>query len=139
MFVLQYICLAAPSGYLMNGVAMVRNYIYSRTKHASKILVSSVVLIIIILSVIFYDGPVSLLPGIATVVYTVSFASSNLKIIRFGDVMACLFYIAYNISVGAYVGLLATILEMVFTMVAIVRFDFLKKSTKSKKLRKSAK
>ena len=123
IFVLQYACLGAPNGCAMNGVAAARNLAYSRYKRAPAWLVALVLAVVAILSVVFYENPVGLLPGIATTIYTIGFASKNMRVVRGSDVLACIFYIAYNISVGAWMGLAATLLEMTFTIIAIVRFD----------------
>lgn len=124
MHALQYLCLGALSGCLMSALAGARNYAYGRLKKVPKALVAMVVICIIVLTAVFYDGPASILPGIATVVYTVGFASSNLTIVRTSDVVACIFYIIYNIVVGAYTGLATSVLEMLFTLVAMLRFDW---------------
>ena len=137
MFVLQYICLRAPNGCVMNGIAAARNLAYSRYKKAPTWLVALVLATVAVSAIVFYENPVGLLPGVATMIYTVGFASKNMRIVRGSDVLACLFYIAYNISVGAWMGLAATLLEMTFTIIAIIRFDIreprLTKNANSKK------
>lgn len=134
MFVMQYVCLKAPNGCVMNGIAMVRNFIYGRYKKVPNWLVALVLLAIIVSAVVFYENPVGLLPGVATIVYTIGFASKNMRIVRGSDLLACLFYVAYNISVGAWMGLAATLLEMIFTIIAIVRYD-IKESGLTQKVR----
>lgn len=70
-----------------------------------------------------YTGIISLLPMIAVVIYTISLSQSNLKIVRFVEIISCTLFIIYNIKVLAYTGLIATVIELIMAMVGIIRFD----------------
>ena len=131
MYVVQYLCLGALSGGLMNLVALIRNYLYSKLKTIPKPLIFTILIIVILLGIIFYQGPISLLPIAATCLFTIGLTSKNLTLIRLTDVISCLFYIIYNINVAAYVGLVATILELTFTLIAMIRLDFRGKKRKN--------
>ena len=127
MFCLQFLCLNAYSGFYMNLMTLTRNYIYSKYKdRVPTIWVVLIILMMIGLSLISYNGFISILPCLAVVIFTVSLTSSNLLVIRIGDIISCSLFLIYNFYVMAYAGVVATILELLFTVVAVIRFDFKK-------------
>ena len=128
----QYLFLQAYSGCFMNIVCILRNIIF-RKYEGRKILFYFVMLIVfamIFLSLFSYVGPISLLPCISCVLYTISIWQSNLKVTRIVEVVSCSLYIIYNIKVLAYVGLVSSIIELFSALIAIYRFDIKKVSEK---------
>ena len=119
----QYLCLGAISGCLMSFTAFLRNLLFSRCKTVPKPLVAAFVAIMITLTAISYQDPFSLLPCLATVIYTLSLSSKNLLFVRLADIAACLFYLIFNIHVGAYFGIASNLLELSSSLIGILRFD----------------
>lgn len=128
-FALQYLCLNALTGFFMNLATMLRNIIFK--KYENKVPLKYIIITIlamIILSVFSYDGIISLLPTIAVINYSIAVSQKNLTITRIAEVISCILFIIYNIKVLAIIGLIATIIEMIFVLIAIYRFDIRKKN-----------
>ena len=79
------------------------------------------------LGLISYRDYYSLLPIIAVVLYSISLYKGNTKIIRIIELISCSLFIIYNIHVNAYVGLISTIIELLGSLVILVKLDIVKK------------
>lgn len=119
----QYLCLGAFSGCMMNFLAMIRNFTYSRFKKTPRYLIGVFVLATVIISFFTFSGPISLLPCLATLVFTIGLSSKNMTLVRLADLVACALYLVYNLNVEAYTGAVATVLEATSTLIAMARFD----------------
>ena len=125
-FSIQYLCLNAITGCLMNLMTMIRNIIYKMLKKTPLLFVSLIIIIMIILSVFSYNGLISLLPTIAVILYSVALWQKNLKITRITEIISCSLFIIYNINVLAIIGLISTIIELLFAIIAVYKFDIKK-------------
>lgn len=126
-FSIQYFCLNAISGCLMNVMSLVRNIIFKRFKDRVPIIYLIIVLVVmIILSIFSYNGVISLLPTIGVILYSIAIWQDNLTITRIAEIIGCILFIIYNIKVVAISGLITTIIEMLSAIVGIYRFDIKK-------------
>ena len=126
-FAIQYLCLNAITGCLMNLMTLVRNVIYKRFNNNTPLLyLLTVILVMVVLSMFSYNGIISILPTIAVILYSIALWQKNLTITRYTEVISCSLFIIYNIKVLAITGLISTIIEMFFAFVAIYRFDIKK-------------
>ena len=123
LYCLQYLCLGALSGSLMNMMTLIRNLVYR--KFGDKVPFWCVG-IIIFFTIFSYDGPISVLPTISIILFTIAISRDNLTIIRITDVISCILFLIYNVKVLAITGLIATVFELVFVMSAIFRYDIKK-------------
>lgn len=123
-FGIQYILLKATSGFFMNITMCIRNLIFTRYDNkVPKIYITIIIIIMIALSLLSYNGPISLLPCIGSTIYTITLANSSLKSTRIANSITCILYIIYNIKVYAIAGIISATLELLSTLVAIYKFD----------------
>ena len=120
-FALQYLFLGAISGCLMNMMTSIRNIVFRKFKNIVYLII--IIVIMIMMSIFSYNGLISLLPGIAVIIYSIALWQDNLTITRITEVISCLLFIIYNIKFYAISGIISTIIEMTFAMIAIYRFD----------------
>lgn len=126
-FSIQYFCLNAISGCLMNAMTLVRNIIFRRFKNKVPIIyLIIIVVLMIILSIFSYSGVISILPTIGVILYSIAIWQDNLTITRIAEIIGCILFIIYNIKVVAISGLITTIIEMISAIVGIYRFDIKK-------------
>ena len=125
LYAIQYIFLNAYTGALMNLTCMARNYIFNKYEKQQVPIgwLIIVVSVMIGLSILTFNGAISLLPMIAVVLYSVAVWDGDLKCIRIVDVISCSLFIIYNIRVLAITGLIATIIELCAAIIGIYRFD----------------
>lgn len=123
LYSIQYAFLDALPGCFMNLACMFRNFIFKKYQKVPLYWLLIVVFVMIILSLMTFNGLISLLPMCAVIMYSIAVWYGKLKSIRVVEVFSCLLYIIYNIYVGAYTGLIATIIEMLGAMFAIYKYD----------------
>jgi len=90
------------------------------------------VVTMILLSIMTFNGWISLLPMLAVVLYSIALWVGILKVVRITEIFSCLLFIIYNIKVFAITGLIATVIEMCAAIVAMYRFDVKKIEEESK-------
>ena len=108
----------------MNLMTCIRNIIFTKSKNILFLII--IILAMVILSIFSYDGLISIFPGIAVILYSISLWQKNLTITRIVEIISCSLFIIYNIKYYAIAGLISTILELIFALVAIYRFDIKK-------------
>lgn len=125
LYAIQYVFLNAYTGCLMNLACMGRNIAFNKyqDKKPPIYLLIIVIFLMIAFSAFTYVGYISLLPMIAVILYSIAVWNGNLKVIRNIELISCSLYIIYNINVQAYTGLVATIIEFIGALIALVRFD----------------
>ncbi len=128
---LQYLCLGrkAYTGVLLHFMCIVRNLIYYKYDNKDVPLKWFVVcvLVMIFMSLLSYENIWSLLPMIGIVLNTWGLWQRKLPISRKCEAIAAMLLVIYNIQVLAWGGVLANGFEFVVTVIAILRFDILKR------------
>ena len=84
--------------------------------------------IVILFSYASYTNIYSIIPGISSILFTLALYSKNMKTIRIIDVIICVINILYNFDVKAYTSLISCILEMLSSIIGIIRFDIKNKN-----------
>ena len=120
LYALQYLFLNAYTGLYMNIACAFRNILFYKEKK-SLIKLIIIIVLMIILGILSYSNIYSLLPMIAVIIYSIALWYGNLKIIRIVEVISCSLYIIYNIKVLAITGFIATIIELIGAIVAIIK------------------
>lgn len=139
-YFMQYILLGALSGAFTNILSLIRAIVF-KYKDKYKILHNKMILIIIltiylIVGLLTYSGIISLLPVVASIIYTSTLWQNNIKIIRFGTFIMILACFIYNIAVKAYTGALVEGILLISSILAIINLDILKNNKQIDKLLK---
>lgn len=145
LYTIQYLCLGSPSGAVSSIVPVIRNLVYDRYKKRDIPIFWIVIFsaITFILGIVFYDGPISFLPIIHTILFTIFIGIGNLARFRFVSIVSTILMLVYNFTIGAYSGVAVVITQFIFTIIAAVRFDrkiyvkFFSKHFKPKKRKKA--
>lgn len=120
-YFLQYCFLSAWTGALMNLICGIRNIVYyKKNKKVSKFVIALFCIMMIVVSIFSYNGPISLLPMIATALYTIFLGIGNITTIRIVETISCTLFLIYNVKVKAITGLIATIVELIAVIIALI-------------------
>lgn len=132
LFGSSFILLKGYSGAVICLVAAVQtliNYQYERkNKEFPKYLIVSYIIIAFICGIFTYKTLIDILPVICSVLYTLSIIQkreSNLRKVTFINIIL---WVIYDYSVGAYAAFTSDLFLTVSTIVAIIRYDILKKN-----------
>ena len=136
--VFHYLFLGAWSGVATKIVGTTRNSVaaYEAYKHKiSKVWPIIFITFYIVGGIITYSSPLSILPIIAAVTYTMAIYLGDASTIRRVAVFTSTLWLIYDICVFSIVGTLAEIVFIIDALVAIWRY---RKHKKKRKKRKSA-
>lgn len=138
LFMVAYVLLGAWSGLAMSIVALIRNlfFIVDEKKNGQRdkinkkdIIILVVIYIICIVSAIFtYEGVLSLLPVLSTIIYTFGVCQKNIKIYKLLGIPIEILWVVYNIYIKSLFG---TILETV--MLGVCTIGYILEVKKNKK------
>ncbi|MBR3229018.1 YgjV family protein [Candidatus Saccharibacteria bacterium] len=127
----HYVFLGAWPGIFNKAVTSVRNataaYEASAKIKVPKYLPLFFVALYVVLGIITYESPVSLLPMAAATIFTIAIYLCDVRKIRYASVVSNVLWIIYNISVYSVVGVLADVILMINGLVAIYRYRKKKK------------
>ena len=127
---LHYLFLGAWSGVAAKSVSTVRNFIAfyeARCHKTSKLLPIIFVSFYVVIGMISFNSPFSLLPIIASSSYTIAIYISDISKIRYVALFATTLWLIYNIYVFSIVGIASDSIFIVNDLVAIYRYSKLKK------------
>lgn len=132
LFGLQYLLLNAITGFFMNVLCMIRNIIFSRYKKVPIYYLIIIIILMIVLGLLSYQDIYSILPIIAVVLYSIALYKGQNKVIRIIELISCSLFIVYNIKVGAYIGLISTIIEFIGCLIIVI-FKYISNICEEKK------
>ena len=134
LYVTQYILLGAFEGALLDIVAFGVSLLCAKSqsgfikKHFTlAVILANLVIVAVGLSV--YQNIFSLLPIFGVIFETLAFWLKNERHIRIVSLLGAPFWLAYNLICLAYASALGNAFTIVSILVAIVRYDILKKTS----------
>lgn len=123
-FALQYAFLNAYAGIIVHAFSVIRNIIFARyPKRPPFYMLLIILLIVTLLSFLTYQGWISLLPLIASILYSSALWYGNLKGIRITNIISDILGIVYNVYVYAFVGIFISVVDLLSSLIAVYRFD----------------
>lgn len=132
----QYVLLSALAAASTYFVAVIRSLVFydfdKREKKKSKLILLLFFILILILGMCSYKDLFSFIPLITALFFTYGVWQDNLKIFRIIAFLVPVAWIAYNIHVGAYIGVVLTIIEALATLFAIIKIDIKKEKNEGK-------
>lgn len=125
---LQYLLLNAMTGFYMNLMCLIRNFIYNKWNNNIPviyfILISTIMLVLGLIGSV--NNAIDFLPTVGVILNTYGLWQKNLKITRFTEFLACSMVLIYNFQYYSITGAIASLIEIAFVIRAIYRFDFKK-------------
>ena len=123
---IEYLLLGAFSAASMNFLSFLRLLVYyfytSLNIKMPKWILFVFITLVLLFGIITYDGLISLLPIIITVLYTYAFWQNNLNVARIIYIVAAIIWIYYNYEVGAYVGIIGNALEITTGLISLIKY-----------------
>ena len=118
----HYYLLGGFSGFLTSIISMVRNLIFYKVK-SNKIWTSLFILIYIIIGIITYSTLGSLLPVLATIIYTLIINKNKASYLRWGMLITSVVWLAYNVYILSYSGIITQVVVLISNVSAIIKLD----------------
>lgn len=134
-YAIQYFLLGAYSAVATNILGAAKNLVFSKyAKKNKKIPLYFLILYILILivaGILTYKNIFSIFPIILSILYSYGTWQDNLKVYRIIAVFGGVCWTIYNFTVGAYVGAMGNIFQLISAVVALWRFDISKSKKKT--------
>ena len=125
LYGVQYLLLNAISGFLMNIVSIIRNiwfYINVKKKKKNNIIVLiSLSVIAIVFGLMSFKDIFSLLPIIATILYTYSIWQDEIKIYRWLAIPTSISWIIYNTYTNSIFAIISESILLIIEIIGIVK------------------
>ena len=131
----QYLVKGAFTGSFMAIVSFIRNVIFTKydKKRAPIWILVVLYLIMTVLTIVSWAGPLSILPYAGSLIYTWSLWYGKTKWIRLGNAIGNSPYLAYTLLTGNYALFAMTLLEVISAIVGFIRIDVINAKKKHKK------
>lgn len=133
---IQYLLIGALSGFSLNIVCIIRNFIfYFRDKKQSKNLISPVLLSLCIAgaSILSWEGTHSLLITLGLVVNTMCMGLFDARTFRKTILISSSLILVYNIFAASYSGMLSESISLISVIIGIVRYRSTQQPVSTKK------
>lgn len=121
-----YLIKGAYSGAYIEVLEEAKDIIFIKYENKNKNIPFVILIIFIILlflvSIIFYDGILSVLPLLINIILFISTYYKNPKYIRWVMLLSGIMWGIYNVYVGAYLIVIGNILEVISAIIAILKF-----------------
>ncbi|MCI8965108.1 MAG: YgjV family protein [Clostridia bacterium] len=131
---IQYLLLNAFSAVASNVIGAVNKYIFyvfaKKNKNVPIIILFIYIAITIVSGILTFTNILSVFPIFLSILYTYGAWQSNLKIYRIISVVGAALWIIYNFSVGAYIGAIGNVIQLISAIIAVIRLDIIKKEEK---------
>lgn len=125
-YLIVYIIKGAWSGVSIETLEGLKNIIFVKVEKNNKKIPKYILFIFLFLlclvSVIFFDGVLSLLPLVINILLFISTYKKNPKYIRYIMLLCGILWGCYNLYIGAYIILIGNILEVLSAFISIFRF-----------------
>lgn len=131
----QYLVKGAITGSLMAIVSFVRNIIFTKydKKRAPFWILIVLYIIMTVLTILSWAGPLSILPYVGSLIYAGSLWYGKTKWIRLGNAIGNSPYLAYTLLTGNYALFAMTLLEVISAIIGFIRIEIIGHKTKHKK------
>lgn len=125
-YLIVYIIKGALSGIAIEIIEGTKNLLFFKLEKDNKkiplILLIVFLLLLVIVSIVFYSGPLSLLPLMINIILFISTYFKNPKYIRWVMLLCGALWGIYNIYVEAFIIVIGNILEIISASISIIRF-----------------
>ena len=129
-FCVHFYMIGAYTGSILNGIGIVRSFIYyhkDKKWAASDWWIVLFSLVFVITGILTWEGILSLLPTTGMILTSISFGIKNPKLVRRVAFPSSPLWLIYNLFKGSYGGVLTECFTMCSIFVAMLRFDRNKK------------
>lgn len=143
LYAFQYALLGAFSAAFMDIISVLRNLLFYKYDKDKKkiplILPTIVILVTIFIGILTYTNPLSLLPVIVAILYTIGASFRDPKVYKYVFGTCAIAWLFYNLKFQAYVCVIGNIMEICSTAIALIRETKRKKKKSKNKKSKNKK
>ena len=136
VFSLQYLLLGAWTAALLDFTSATRNLLFCalvKKERSTAPLIYVFGAFVVIVGIVTFDGPISLMLIAAKLLTTISYGRKNERLLRYITLPSCILWSIYNLYIGSLGGAIGDCLNLISLVTAMCKFD-LPKSKKQIKI-----
>jgi len=117
----------------MNFIGCVRNFIYAKNVEKGRSTLPWIIffcIIMVAVGILTWASPISLIPLVAKILSTIAYGIKNTRAVRLLTLPTSLGWLVYDAVVDSDAGVINEIFTSTSILIAIVRFDILKREKK---------
>lgn len=119
---LHYYLLGGLSGFLTSLISMLRNLLFTKLKSHYLWTIFFITLYVII-GIFTYQNFGSILPVLATIIYTIIINKNKASLLRWGLFVTSFIWLIYNVYILSYSGIITQIIILISNIIAIIKLD----------------
>ncbi len=131
--VVHYLLIGAYTGMMINFASSITNGVYwYRNKKGKSTTVFQILFggMFVVLGILSWQGPISIFAVMAKLVSSVSLGIHNPRVIRILNLISNPCWLVYNSYMGTISGIISDCLVITSVVIAVIRLDICKQSTK---------
>lgn len=135
VFSLQYLLLGAWTAALLDFTSAVRNLLFCalvKRGRSTKPLIYIFGAFVVIVGILTFDGPISLMLIAAKLLTTISYGMKNERLLRYITLPSCVLWSIYNLYIGSLGGAIGDSLTLISLVTAMYKFDIPHQKKKAK-------
>ena len=117
--IISFLCLEAYSGCMMSLVSILRNLLFFKMKEKDKIKLTIILIILFVLTIFTYNGILSLMPSIGTLLYTLSVWQNDTKTYKKYGMLIELSWLIYFIYVKSLFGIILEGISLISIIIGL--------------------
>lgn len=119
--IISFLCLEAYSGCMMSLVSIFRNLLFFKMKEKDKIKLTIILIILFCLTIFTYNGILSLMPSVGTLLYTLSVWQNDTKTYKKYGILIELSWLIYFIYVKSLFGIILEGISLISIIIGLKR------------------
>lgn len=127
VFSLQYLLLGAWTAALLDFASAARNLLFCKLvkkERSTTPLIYIFGIFVVIVGILTFDGPISLMLIAAKLLTTISYGMKNERLLRYITLPSCILWSIYNLYIGSLGGAIGDCLNLISLVTAVYKFDF---------------
>ena len=119
--IISFLCLEAYSGCMMSLVSILRNLLFFKMKEKDKVKLTIILIILFVLTIFTYNGILSLMPSVGTLLYTLSVWQNDTKKYKKHGILIELSWLIYFIYVKSLFGIILEGISLISIIIGLKR------------------
>ena len=135
VFSLQYLLLGAWTAALLDFTSAARNLLFCtlvKRGRSTKPLIYVFGAFVVVVGILTFDGPISLMLIAAKLLTTISYGMKNERLLRYITLPSCALWSVYNLYIGSLGGAIGDSLTLISLVTAMYKFDIPHQKKKAK-------
>jgi len=126
--IIAYLFVGGMSGAYSEMVGLIRKlwFLKNSKEHKTNALYSLIIFcfLAVVVAIVFWEGPISLLPMFAVILGTIGLWQENIFVLRYISLVASILYGIYAVLITAYTNAFSEVFIIISIIISLIRFKY---------------